>query len=153
MSKDPSTTVEEIVGQIKMKDGTSRSFRIGTDFGWNQWGECQSNLGNSGPVIEAMVDGLKEAEVEFASDNDEDDEYEPDLSGSQDEGWFEDGPDEGDEDSFDGEVTYKIVRYYNDGTPNEVVKTGLSLADAKAHCSDPSTHGEHWFDGHTKESR
>ncbi len=148
MSKDASTTVEEIVGKIKMKDGTTRSFRIGTDFGWRQWGECERNLGNSVSVIEAMVEGLQGAEVPFVSDNDDDDE----------------GPEEGDEDEYfqpetpeqrrqateDYQKTYKIIRY-TQGDSKEVRRTGLTLAEAQAHCSDPSTKGEGWFDGWTAE--
>ena len=47
--------------------------------------------------------------------------------------------------------TYKIVRHrFN--KPSRVVQTGLSLEQAQAHCSDPKTHGEGWFDGYIKES-
>ena len=59
---------------------------------------------------------------------------------------------------------YKIVRHYmrdprNGGhleTKRRTIKTGLSLEEAQAHCSDPktSTHGKPdksgwtWFDGY-----
>lgn len=51
--------------------------------------------------------------------------------------------------------TYKIIRYSQTGN-NHVIKRGLTLEQAKAHCSDPSTHrtkgdGHDWFDGYTKE--
>lgn len=42
---------------------------------------------------------------------------------------------------------YKIIRFRQDGD-GEVIKTGLSLEEAQAHCKDPSTHGEGWFDGY-----
>ena len=35
---------------------------------------------------------------------------------------------------------YKIVRfYYADSTPNKVIKRGLTLEAAEAHCRDPET--------------
>lgn len=51
---------------------------------------------------------------------------------------------------------YKIVRHFNPAKhPNrdrEVIKTGLTLAEAKKHCKDPATHKElDWFDGFTGE--
>lgn len=58
--------------------------------------------------------------------------------------------------STEQETTYKIVRYYSD--PNmvaEVKQTGLTLAEAQAHCNDPATQspdgGETWFEGYTRE--
>lgn len=59
---------------------------------------------------------------------------------------------------------YKIVRmYFNRNTPNRTIKTGLTLEQAQAHCSNPETssktatsyaarqrtkrHGP-WFDGY-----
>lgn len=64
--------------------------------------------------------------------------------------------------------TYKIVRNYFDSPRHgEVVKRGLSLEEAQAHCQDPETssstctkarlrlrtkqHGP-WFDGYEEES-
>jgi hypothetical protein len=36
--------------------------------------------------------------------------------------------------------TYKIVRFYQDESiDNEVIKTGLTLEEAKAHCADPES--------------
>jgi hypothetical protein len=34
--------------------------------------------------------------------------------------------------------TYRIVRFYQDGE-REVVQTGLTLDEARAHCNDPET--------------
>jgi hypothetical protein len=48
-------------------------------------------------------------------------------------------------------VTYKIVRSYQDDRPAEVVRTGLTLEQAKQHCAIPMTRGGDWFDGWTKE--
>ena len=58
---------------------------------------------------------------------------------------------------------YKIVRFYRDWDGRRTIKTGLTLEEAKAHCSDPETssrtakgvwakrytkiHGP-WFDGY-----
>lgn len=36
-------------------------------------------------------------------------------------------------------ATYKIVRHYRNGVPNEVVTEGLTLEQAQAWCSDPET--------------
>lgn len=41
---------------------------------------------------------------------------------------------------------YDIVRFYRDGTPS-VIKYGLTLEDAKEHCSRDDTSGDGWFDG------
>ena len=62
---------------------------------------------------------------------------------------------------------YKILRFYqNSRTPARVITQGLSLEEAKAHCSDPETSSstcksekglEHtrefgpWFDGYDEE--
>lgn len=64
-------------------------------------------------------------------------------------------------------TTYKIVRHYQRGFQQEVLKTGLTLEEAQAHCNDPETcdktctrpenvqrtaeHGP-WFDGYYRES-
>lgn len=47
-------------------------------------------------------------------------------------------------------ATYKVVRFRFKGRKS-VVKTGLSLEQAQAHCNDESTHGEGWFDGYEQE--
>ena len=44
---------------------------------------------------------------------------------------------------------YKIYRFTNDNEPNEVIKTGLTLEEAQAHCQRDDTHKEgEWFDGY-----
>jgi hypothetical protein len=45
---------------------------------------------------------------------------------------------------------YKIIRFYFSGS-NEIIKKGLSLEDAQAHCRREDTHGEGWFDGYEKQ--
>ena len=61
---------------------------------------------------------------------------------------------------------YKIVRHYQNGTtPNRTIDTGLTLAEAQAHCKDPETSSRTctkptgkartrrlgpWFDGYTE---
>lgn len=48
-------------------------------------------------------------------------------------------------------MTYKIVRFrYNGAT--RVIKRGLTLEEAQAHCRRPDTKGPDWFDGYTEES-
>lgn len=49
-------------------------------------------------------------------------------------------------------MTYKVVRFYQDGRPNRTIKTGLTLEEAQAHCQRDDTHGPDWFDGYTRES-
>lgn len=66
-------------------------------------------------------------------------------------------------------TTYKIVRYYQrDGRRNRVIKRGLTLEEAQAHCNDPETSSTTatraaakrltenrgaWFDGYTAERK
>jgi len=47
-------------------------------------------------------------------------------------------------------MTYKIIRFRFKGN-NRVIKRGLTLEEAQAHCSDPKTEGNGWFDGFEKE--
>lgn len=56
-----------------------------------------------------------------------------------------------------GQKLYKIRRFYrNDERSGEIVKRGLTLAQAQEHCQDESTHardshGVVWFDGYEEE--
>ena len=47
---------------------------------------------------------------------------------------------------------YKIVRYHKNkpvSTQGEhIIKLNVSLEEAQAHCNDPATRGEDWFDGY-----
>jgi hypothetical protein len=46
---------------------------------------------------------------------------------------------------------YKIVRFYKDRPANQgevIIKEGLTLEEAQAHCNDPTTEGDDWFDGY-----
>ena len=47
--------------------------------------------------------------------------------------------------------TYKIVRFYSDGRPNEVIVRGLTLEQAQTHCHRADTRGDDWFDGYEHE--
>ena len=54
-----------------------------------------------------------------------------------------------------GEANYMIIRFYDDPyKPYQIIKRGLTLEQAKAHCNDPKTStngtkpfGQNWFDG------
>lgn len=47
---------------------------------------------------------------------------------------------------------YKIVRFYKDKPVRthgqHIIKENLTLEEAQAHCNDPTTCGEDWFDGY-----
>jgi len=47
--------------------------------------------------------------------------------------------------------TYKIIRFRFNGN-NKVIKTGLTLEQAQAHCEKAETSGNGWFDGYNVES-
>lgn len=50
--------------------------------------------------------------------------------------------------------TYSIIRFYRDWDDprnREVIETGLTLEEAQAHCKDPSTSTNEWFDGYEEE--
>lgn len=56
--------------------------------------------------------------------------------------------------------TYKITRHFQDTRkPSEVIRTGLSLEVAQAHCQNPATRGGNaedgsaWLDGYDVEPR
>ena len=46
--------------------------------------------------------------------------------------------------------TYKIIRFRFKGE-NRVIKTGLTLEEARAHCNSEATAGDGWFDGYSEE--
>ncbi len=43
-------------------------------------------------------------------------------------------------------MPYKIVRYY-EHKKSRVIKSGLTLKEAKKHCMSPKSQGKGWFDG------
>ena len=48
--------------------------------------------------------------------------------------------------------TYKVVRMYQErDKPSEIIKTGLTKAEAMAHCQRDDTKGDGWFDGFSEE--
>lgn len=49
-------------------------------------------------------------------------------------------------------MNYKIIRFrYEDN--NTVVKRGLTLEEAQAHCRRDDTRGDGWFDGYEEETK
>ena len=49
-------------------------------------------------------------------------------------------------------MKYKIVRYYrNINKRSRTIKKGLDLGAAQAHCRDPKTSTETYFDGYTED--
>jgi len=52
--------------------------------------------------------------------------------------------------------TYTIIRFYADDTNPDngmIIKTGLTLEEAQAHCQDDATHEYGvWFDGYREEN-
>tara|TARA_B100000287_G_scaffold401370_1_gene421337 strand:+ start:39 stop:212 length:174 start_codon:yes stop_codon:yes gene_type:complete len=49
--------------------------------------------------------------------------------------------------------TYKIERFFFGNNKRRTILTGLTLEEARAHCNSPSTAGDGWFDGYTKEEK
>ena len=45
---------------------------------------------------------------------------------------------------------YKIIRFKFKGN-NRVIKRNLTLEEAQAHCRDPTTRGDGWFDGYAEQ--
>lgn len=46
-------------------------------------------------------------------------------------------------------TTYNVIRFrFDGGGEREVIETGLTLEEARAHCQREDTHGEGWFDGY-----
>lgn len=48
--------------------------------------------------------------------------------------------------------SYRIVRFFFD-SDKQLIKQGLTLEEAQAHCNDDKTHGTGWFDGYESEER
>ncbi len=53
---------------------------------------------------------------------------------------------------MDDTTTYKVIRFREAFDPSpEVIKRGLTLEEAQAHCRRDDTHGPGWFDGYDTE--
>lgn len=76
MSDDPRIT--DVTGTITLRDGQTVEFRVGTDGGWQQWGNVQRVLARTGETTEAIAQALLELDV-LPSDNDDDDEHRDEL--------------------------------------------------------------------------
>lgn len=64
------------------------------------------------------------------------------------------------------DTTYKVIRMFRDSSKRMIIKTGLTLKEAQAHCKDPETSSSTatgiveltltknfgpWFDGYEEE--
>ena len=53
--------------------------------------------------------------------------------------------------------TYRIIRFFYDESPRQIIEEGLTLEEAQEHCSRDDTHGGStedgtaWFDGYEEE--
>jgi hypothetical protein len=63
-------------------------------------------------------------------------------------------------DKLDGaSMSYKIVRFFQDGRNRRTIKTGLTLEEAQSHCEREESceredaAGEGWFDGYTEDNK
>jgi hypothetical protein len=46
-------------------------------------------------------------------------------------------------------TTYRIIRFrFQQYGDRDVVRDGLTLEEAQAHCTRDDTHGDGWFDGY-----
>lgn len=43
---------------------------------------------------------------------------------------------------------YRIIRFYQNGRKPRTIKQHLTEAEARAHCAQPGTSGNGWFDGY-----
>ena len=52
-------------------------------------------------------------------------------------------------------MTYSIIRIYHPdlNKQSRIIKKGLSLEEAQAHCEDPRTSTDDWFDGFEREEQ
>lgn len=50
-------------------------------------------------------------------------------------------------------MRYQIVRFFRDHDRKKIIKRGLTLEQAQAHCNRDDTKGDGWFDGYTDDSR
>lgn len=47
-------------------------------------------------------------------------------------------------------TTYNVIRFFADSRDSEVVRSGVSLEEARAHCQREDTRGDDWFDGYQR---
>lgn len=50
-------------------------------------------------------------------------------------------------------MDYKIIRFRYLADNSTVVKRGLTLEEAQAHCKRDDTHGDGWFDGYDEDTK
>ena len=66
--------IENITGMIHTTDGKTRSFTIGEDGGWQQWGASAEDLGNTVDALEAIARVLMEDDLIASVDDDHEEE-------------------------------------------------------------------------------
>lgn len=47
-------------------------------------------------------------------------------------------------------MAYKIIRFYREDKPSELVKIVGTLEEAQEWCRRDDTHGDGWFDGYSQ---
>lgn len=56
-------------------------------------------------------------------------------------------------DRLNGETALYVIKRFSQSRPAWIVESGLTLEEAQAHCNDPSTSGDGWFDGYERDAR
>lgn len=115
--------INEVKGTIVFSDGREHSFSIDASLGsWQQWGASMEQLGEACDLLTA----LNEATGDVENWGDEEDEPENE--------------------------DYCIIRFYrHDSNAKHIVKRGLTLDEAQAHCEREDTSCDDWFDGFSTE--
>lgn len=51
----------------------------------------------------------------------------------------------------DSDVTYSVYRFFQDKSPKELIRGGLTKAEKDAYFDEEETAGDGWFDGFYKD--
>lgn len=69
--REHADRVTSIEGTITLADGTTSSFSITADGGYQQWGAAQERLSRTVDVLSALVEGLVDGEVRFEGEDED----------------------------------------------------------------------------------